>query len=89
MNAAPITPTEIGSSKPNNRPPQRIAIGGAKISFAARRVGASSLQSRSQLSQRSPWPITWCAQRVIVQRPHCITGAVTQSSQLVRETPML
>jgi hypothetical protein len=40
--AAPTAPSEIGINRPSNKPPVKIATGGAKISFTARRVRASS-----------------------------------------------
>ena len=76
MIAAPIAPpSDTGKSRPNNRPPDKIAIGGAKISFAARRVGASACQSRSHSSQRRPARSGCFLQRVLEQRPHFVTGA--------------
>jgi hypothetical protein len=80
MIAAPIAPpNDTGNSNPNNSPPDKIAIGGAKISLAARRVGASDCQSASHAAQRSPSAKAWRAQRVVVHRPHFMTGAAMQS----------
>ena len=59
-NAPSAPPIETGNSNPNSMPPASTAIVGTKISFAARRVGASSAQSRSQRSQRMPSASACC-----------------------------
>lgn len=55
ITAAPNAPPSVtGRSNANNAPPENKPTGGAKITFTARRVRASSRNSRSQPEQRSP-----------------------------------
>jgi len=86
ISAAPIAPpADTGNSSPNSKPPASTAIVGANINLAARRVVASSVQSRSQFSQRMPGRSACFLHRVALHRPQRMYGDAVHASQSTAE----